>query len=85
MPVRTLTEREYSYYASPPHIPSILMRRKTSMMLLAGWSSENIPTADSYTNVTRITNWAIAGKERRFSGRGGIPSEMEEREIKTVD
>lgn len=63
----------------------MLMRRKTNMMLVDGWSSEKIPTADSYIKVMRITNWATAGKERSFSGRGGIPSEIDEREMKTVD
>ena len=66
-------------------MPSMLMRRKTYMILVVEWSSEKIPTADSYIKVRRIRNWPTAGRKRNFSGRGGMPSEIDEREIKTVD
>ena len=54
-------------------------------MLLVAWSSEKMPTADSYISVTRIMNWAIAGKDRSLAGSGGMPIEIDERDTKTVD
>lgn len=60
------------------------MRIKTNMILRPSWSSAKIPTADSYASVNKITSWTMAGSGRSRVGRGGIPKDMEERDINTV-
>lgn len=54
------------------------------MILRPSWSSAKIPTADSYASVNKITSWTMAGSGRSRVGRGGIPKDMEERDINTV-
>lgn len=47
-------------------------------------ASEKKPMADSYVRVNSITACTMAGKDKSREGSGGKPSEMVERERKTV-
>lgn len=73
-----------TYYARPPQIPSMLMSKKTRKKLAPSELSPKIPTELSYVRVKRITSCIIAGTGNSFSGSGGQPAEIEDRERKTV-
>jgi hypothetical protein len=78
--------REKTYYASPPQIPSRLMRMNTITMPPTpsfAFEPSKMPTADSSVRVSRMTAWVIAGRGRNRVGSAGTPREMEERERKT--
>ena len=72
-----------TYYARPPQIPSMLTSKKTRKKLAPSELSLKIPTALSYARVNRITSCATAGTGNSFSGSGGQPSEIEDRERNT--
>ena len=74
-----------TYYARPPQIPSMLTSRKTRKKLAPSELSSKIPTALSYTRVNRITSCVTAGPGNSFSGSGGQPREIEDRERNTAD
>ena len=73
-----------TYYARPPQIPSMLTSKKTRKKLAPSELSPKIPIALSYTRVNRITSCMTAGAGSSFSGSGGNPKEMEDRERNTV-
>ena len=73
-----------AYYAEPPHIPSTLISTKTRAIFVPFRSSEKIPTADSKARMIKMIACMIAGKPRSFSGIGGRPINIQERERKTV-
>ena len=73
-----------TYYARPPQIPSMQMSRKTIKKLTPSELSPKIPTALSYVRVNSITSCVTAGAGSSFSGIGGQPREMEDRERNTV-
>jgi hypothetical protein len=73
-----------AYYARPPQIPSMLMSKKTRKKLAPSELSPKIPTALSYARVNRITSCVTAGAGSSFSGSGGQPREMEDRERNTA-
>ena len=73
-----------AYYARPPQIPSMLMSKKTRKKLAPSELSLKTPTALSYARVSRITSCVTAGIGNSFSGSGGQPSEIEDRERNTV-
>jgi len=81
-----------AYYANPPHIPSKETKMNTSQMLVASTSSPfdpspgpKMPLADSNVNNNRIQNWMVDGTGRNRRGRGGMPSDIDDRERKTFD
>lgn len=77
---------EKTYYASPPQIPSRLMRINTIIMPQtpsSAFEPSKMPTADSSARVSRMKAWIIAGRERKRVGRAGNPREIEDRERKT--
>ena len=73
-----------TYYARPPQIPSMLISKKTRKKLAPSELSPKIPTELSYVRVKRITSCITAGIGNSFSGSGGQPTEIEDRERKTV-
>ena len=77
----------FTYYASPPQIPSRHTSKNTKntflVSLASGLPPGKKPTADSYAKVANIMPWMIAGSGKSRSGRGGKPIEIEEREKKT--
>lgn len=62
----------------------MLTSKKTRKKFVPSELSPKIPTALSYTSVRRIANCVIAGTGNSFSGSGGQPREMEDREKKTA-
>ena len=73
-----------AYYARPPQIPSMLTNKKTRKKLAPSELSPNTPTALSYVRVNKITSCVTAGADSSFSGIGGQPREMEDRERNTA-
>jgi hypothetical protein len=70
-----------AYYESPPHIPSMLMRRNTRP---GARDSGKYPTADSDKSVIKRIPWIIEGIDIARVGRAGSPMERDERERNTV-
>ena len=73
-----------THYASPPHVPSSAMSRKTIQKLATGLPSPKTPTADSKPRKSMMKPWSRAGRKSKREGSGGIPMEIEDREKKTV-
>ena len=65
-------------------MPSKLISTKTSVIARPSEFSGIMPEPDSRAKIVRMKNWSMAGRERSLRGRGGIPSDMEERERNTV-
>jgi hypothetical protein len=70
-----------AYYDSPPHIPSMLMRRNTRP---GARDSGKYPNADSNESVIKRIPWIIEGIGIARVGRAGSPMERDERERNTV-
>jgi hypothetical protein len=70
-----------AYYESPPHIPSMLMRRNTRP---GARDSGKYPNADSDESTINRSPWMIEGIGIARIGRAGSPTEREERERNTV-
>jgi hypothetical protein len=70
-----------AYYESPPHIPSMLMRRNTRP---GARDSGKYPNADSDESVIKRIPWMIEGIGIARIGRAGSPMERDERERNTV-
>ena len=70
-----------AYYESPPHIPSMLMRRNTRP---GARDSGKYPNADSDESVINRIPWMIEGIGIARVGRAGSPMERDERERNTV-
>lgn len=70
-----------AYYESPPHIPSMLMRRNTRP---GARDSGKYPNADSDESVIKRIPWMIEGIGIARVGRAGSPMERDERERNTV-
>ena len=62
----------------------MLISRNTSEKLSAGESSPKIPTAASITSMVRTTACMTAGRLSNLVGSGGKPSDIEDRDRKTV-
>jgi len=80
-----------TYYARPPHIPSIARKNATHKILALSSSSGSpappggiIPREDSSVKKIRMKACTIAGIGRYFRGRGGNPNEIVDRDRKTV-
>ena len=73
-----------TYNARPPQIPSMLTSKKIRKKLAPSELSPKIPIALSYPRVKRMASCMIAGAGSSFSGSGGKPREMEDRERNTV-
>ena len=78
-------KRERAYYASPPQTPSIVMSIKTIAIASPSLVAGIIPVPDSMKSMKSMKNCTIAGKGNRREGNAGKPSEMDDRERKTVD
>jgi len=63
----------------------MLMSKKTRKKLTPSELSPKIPIALSYTRVNRMASCITAGTGNSFSGSGGQPREMEDRERNTVN
>ena len=60
------------------------MSIKTKKMLKLSDSSLKTPMADSYVKVKKIRHWIMAGNDISRVGSAGIPSDIDDRERKTV-
>ena len=85
---------EGTYYASPPQMPSKLIRRNTTATLVpsqpsATWLTtlpplSNKPMALSNPSIMSTQSWMIAGSGSNREGMGGNPKDIVEREKNTV-
>ena len=77
-------QKEWTYYAKPPQMPSILINRNTRPKANPSELSGITPTPDSKARVTNITSCTIAGRGSKRDGKGGRPKEIDDRDKKTV-
>lgn len=66
-------------------MPSRLMSKKTRPVASPSESADISPTPDSSARRIRIPACTKAGSGRRRAGSGGMPREIDDREMNTVD
>lgn len=76
--------KKITYYANPPHIPSTPIKAKTIKNVNSSLPVSKTPNADSVASVKKIIAWIIAGSGNNFDGRGGSPTEILDRDMKTA-